>query len=64
MSKWESDMYMCTSSEEALDGYLLYHESDIANEINDFGDLRGIFYDIFNRFPSEFADDYEQPGRV
>lgn len=34
-----------------LIGYLHTHESDIANEINDFGDLKLIFIKLFNREP-------------
>jgi len=31
----------------ALSLYLRVHEFDIANEINDFGDLRGLFIALF-----------------
>lgn len=43
-----------TLSEELMDAmkhYLLMHESDIAHEINDFGDLRLIFIGLLNRKP-------------
>ena len=32
---------------KSLKMYLLSHESDIALDINDFGDLRGIFHNFF-----------------
>jgi hypothetical protein len=31
--------------------YLQNHESDIANDINDFGLLRGLFVTVFKRVP-------------
>ena len=34
-----------------LRDYLLYHESDIASGINDFGDLRLVFIEVLNRKP-------------
>ena len=34
-----------------LVNYLLDHEEDIALGINDYGDLRGAFIDIFDRPP-------------
>jgi len=34
-----------------LRDYLLYHENDIANDINDFADLRLVFIEILNRKP-------------
>jgi len=37
-----------------LNNYLISHEEDIALGINDFGCLRTIFTDIFNRDPSEY----------
>ena len=45
---------MVIISEEAkaqLEQYLLYHEDAIDAEENDFGDLRKVFVDIFNREP-------------
>jgi len=32
-------------------GYLSSHEEDIANDINDFGELSGIFERLFNKKP-------------
>ena len=37
-----------TASED-LRTYLLYHEDDIAIGINDFDDLRTVFFDVFKR---------------
>lgn len=34
-----------------LKGFLLYHESDIANNIADFGDLALVFEKVFFRKP-------------
>lgn len=33
--------------------YLQNHESDIAHGINDFGDLKDLFVELFNREPKE-----------
>ena len=38
---------------ETLDGYLLDHESDIAWEVNDFGELKDWFVSVFSRQPSK-----------
>lgn len=38
--------------------YLLSHEDDIKQDINDFGDLRHIFLDIFEREAGEPKPDY------
>jgi len=36
--------------------YLKAHEDDIANEINDFGNLKRIFVFYFDRFPKRESD--------
>jgi hypothetical protein len=40
-------------AQKDLDAYLLNHESDIANDINDFGDLKRVFIDSFWREPKK-----------
>jgi len=35
-----------------ISNYLLNHESDIAEDINDFGDLRDSFVFLFDREPN------------
>jgi len=44
--------YMSYSLFATLERYLLSHESDIANGINDFGELNEIFIEIMERLPS------------
>lgn len=36
-----------------LMSFLDHHEADIAYDINDFGDLKGVFQDVFGREPRE-----------
>lgn len=36
-------------------GYLANHEHDIASGVNDFGDLKEIFEELFGREPEEIA---------
>lgn len=36
---------------EDLIFWLKSHESDIAFEVNDFGDLRHVFFDVAGRYP-------------
>ncbi len=36
-------------------GYLSSHEDDIANDINDFGELADVFERLFNKKPDEVA---------
>lgn len=44
---------MNSGNEKMLQDYLLAHESDIALDLNDFGVLRGVFIEAFNRKPAE-----------
>lgn len=47
---------MSDQLEEAIDilnHYLLRHEDDIANSINDFGDLRVVFEGCIGREPNK-----------
>ena len=39
--------WLNTVAVNSLKMYLLSHEKDIGLDINDFGDLRGIFHNIF-----------------
>lgn len=38
---------------EKLAGFLISRESDIANEMEDFGDLKEVFKELFEREPSK-----------
>jgi len=40
---------MLEVNRRALIEYLKYHEYDIGDDINDFGDLKDLFYDLFGR---------------
>lgn len=42
---------MNSGNEKVLADYLLAHESDIALDVNDFGTLRSVFIETFNRKP-------------
>lgn len=44
---------MNSGNEKILADYLLAHEADIALDIEDFGNLRGVFIETFNRKPVE-----------
>lgn len=46
-----NEYWLDCDSVDALRAYLLHHESDISIGINDFGELKGIFYDLFDREP-------------
>ena len=52
-------MIISTSTYEQLRAYLRTHESDIANEVNDFGYLREAFAELFERAPVGYIK--EQP---
>jgi len=41
---------------KALSKYLCDHEFDIANEIDNYGDLRGLFVAVFEEEPDKLAN--------
>ena len=36
-----------------LKAYLKDHEQDILENVNDFGDLRDVFWDVIGRYPEK-----------
>lgn len=47
---------------DTLSLYLASHEDDIAWEINDFGELKGLFIEMFNRSPKHQVKQGEHHG--
>lgn len=45
------DMLISYRNSRSLSKYLEYHEEDIAIGINDFGELKELFIEIFKRDP-------------
>jgi hypothetical protein len=44
-------------TDKKMQEYLKSHESDIAYEINDFGDLKDIFMMVFDREPEKVENE-------
>ena len=47
---------LLANAQEELKAYLLSHESDIACEVNDFGDLVNVFIEVLGRKPNLIND--------
>ena len=49
---------------EILISWLKYHEDDIANEINDFGELKLVYEALFSEMPSGMQDKLDRLDSV
>ena len=57
-----NDTTLDPASARVLTKYLMDHEDDIALQMNDFGDLTGLFKHVFGRSPERTRVSY--PGWI